>query len=386
MIDALIRWILSLFGINKNVTNTAQAALQAAGGSADAHREQLGRHIKGLEHIEGAEHIRVVEGNAVRTEQGAALMHDPDDGSYHWTSTWNRAVPPAQWQDEWGPVSKDDFDTFWWHKTEFDMLHAGDAEEAERKVQSFGYRDMGHFFQVEHTFLKYYGHPHSPGAVNLEDFMWDQERVSKAAMAGMMKMQEAKSAAALAANPELLAPVEGVDLDTYAKLAAASATGTTPEQFNAMLAQHGIDMAKWQRVNSTWTDRMAKDTTQAITTAYAKAFANAGSGQFGGAAQAAGQVMGTTGEAGGSEPVPFEKLCEIQGAMTAWSKTGQDVNAMLKHTFGITAGDWSNISMWWMTKMMNDLSLMTRYNEEAERYEAQYSAGAPAAADSDLTF
>ena len=388
MIDSLIRWILNLLGINK--TSTAQAALQAVGGGGQATRAAqtaLGganSPVKGLEHVTGAEHIRVLGGDVVRECQGAQLLHDADDDSSHWHNTWNKAIPASQWQDEFGPVSKEDFDTFWYHKTEFDMLHAGDPDEAERKVQSFGYRDMGHFFQVETSFLKYYGQPHSGN--NLDEYMWDQDRVSKAAIAGMMKMQQAKSQAAVAANPELLAPVEGVDLDTYAKLAASAGSGMAPEQFTALLAEHGMDNAKWGRVNAEWTDRMAKDTSLTITNAFSKAFANAGAGKYGGAAAATGQVMGTTAEAGGGEPVSFDKLCEIQGAMTAWSKTGQDVNAMLKHTFDMTAGDWSSISMWWMTKMTNDLSLMDKYGKLSEQYEARYSAGAPAAPDADLSF
>ena len=42
-----------------------------------------------------------------------------------------------------------------------------------------------------------------------------------------------------------------------------------------------------------------------------------------------------------AEPIPFEKACEIQGAMTAWSNTGQDVNALLQSQFGMNAADWA---------------------------------------------
>ena len=399
MISSIINWILNLFGLGRaaqeasHVAGSLGVAHQAASGHAasapspSAAGQDFGGALEGAEHLQGAEHVRVLtvdSGHAVRNEHGAALVRDPDDGSLAWVNTWNREIAPEQWQDEWGPVSRDQFDTFWHHKYEFDMLHSGDPEEAERRIQSLGYRDVGHLFQVETTFLKHYPEPGS-GPL-LEDYVFNHQLVSQAAMGGMMKKLESDSAAALAANPELLAPVEGVDLDTYAKLAAASATGTTPEAFTAMLAAHGLDMPKWTRVNAEWSDRMSKDTTHTITQAYGKAFANAGSGQFGGAAAAAGAVMGTMAEAGGGEPVSFERLCEIQGAQTAWAKTGQDVNAMLKHTFGITAGDWANMSMWWMTKMRTELSLMERYGTLSEQYEAQYAGGATTGADADLTF
>lgn len=393
MISSIIQWILNLLGLGRagseavNVAGSLAAGRQtsaAAAHQAPSAGQGLGSAIKGVEHIQGAENIRVVSGDVVRAEQGASLIRDPDDDTMVWTNTWNKEIAPEQWQDEWGPVSHDQFDVFWHHKYEFDMLHAGDPEEAERKIQSFGYRDVGHFFQVETTFLKHY--PEAGSGPLLDDFIFDHQRTAQAAMGGMMQKLEAQSEAALQANPELLAPVEGVDLDTYAKLAAKSATGTDPEGFTALLAQHGLDMAKWNRVNTAWSDRMSKDTTLTIVQAYGKAFANAGAGQFGGAAAATGGVMGTMAEAGGQEPVSFERLCEIQGAQTAWSKTGQDVNAMLHHTFGITAGDWANMSMWWMTKMRADLSLMERYGTLSEQYEAQYAGGATAGADADLAF
>ncbi|WP_198096919.1 hypothetical protein, partial [Clostridioides difficile] len=36
-----------------------------------------------------------------------------------------------------------------------------------------------------------------------------------------------------------------------------------PEEFTALLAQHRMDMAKWDKVSKGWIDRMSKDTTGA---------------------------------------------------------------------------------------------------------------------------
>jgi hypothetical protein len=361
---------------------------QAVNAAVPSQQELLNKHVKGLEHVQGAEHIRISTGKTVRECVGAQLFEDEDDGDLLWRSTWNTEIHPSQWVDEWGPVQPQDFDTFWHHKTEFDMLHASDANEAEQRLQSFGYRDVGHHFQVEKTFLKYFGHPHSPGDTNLDDLMWDQERVSKAAMAGAMRYQQGLQQQAMAANPELLAPVEGVDVDTYAKIAAASATGLGQEELVTLLGNNGMDLAKWQRVNAAWTEKMSKDTSGAIAMAYSKAFGGAGAGQYGAAGQAGAAVLGgqSVQAAAGAEPMSFDRYCEVQGAMTAWSNTGQDVNAMLKHTFNMTALDWSTASMWWMSHMQSDLSYFDRHSKLCEKYEKQYSAGAPAGADDDLTF
>lgn len=75
---------------------------------------------------------------------------------------------------------------------------------------------------------------------------------------------------------------------------------------------------------------MSKDTTATIATIYGKAFMQSGQGQYDGAAQSAAATNWDGSAAAGAEPIPFETLCEIQGAMSAWAKTGQDVNALLK--------------------------------------------------------
>jgi hypothetical protein len=374
-----LEFLKKLFG------GKVDAAIHSAASKGQQHLQQ---HVRGLENVQGAEHIRIRGGATVRECEGAQLLRDDDDGQMHWVSNWNTARHPSQWVDEWGPVQPQDFDTFWYHKTEFDMLHGSDADEAERKLQSFGYRDVGHHFQVEKTFLKYFGQPHSPGDTNLDDFMWDQGRVSQAAIAGSMRFHQAQQQQAMAANPELLAPVEGIDLDTYATVAARSAAGMPQDELTAFLGQHGMDMAKWQRVNAAWTDKMSKDTSGAIAMAYSKAFGGAGAGQYGAAGQAGAATLGGGGvqAAAGTEPMSFDRYCEIQGAMTAWSQTGQDVNAMLKHTFDMTALDWSTASMWWMSHMQSDLSYFDKHSKLTEQYEKQYSAGAPAGADDDLTF
>lgn len=385
MLQMIIDFFRKLFGLDKDDDQQQQQRQLGHGHNQDQDQDRLRQqHIKGLEHIEGAENIRVVTGDVVRKVDGAALIRDPDDDTLLWVSEINLEVTPEQYKDDWGPLAgPQDLDKFLFHETEINMAMQGDADDAERKAQEFGYAHMGQFYRVRGTMLKHKG---SRTGATIDEFIFDSEDVMRAAMGGAHLRQAYQSEAALAANPELLAPVDGVDLDTYAKLAASSATGLSQDQFNAMLAEHGLDAAKWQQVNAVWTDRMAKDTSFTITTAYGKAFGNAGAGQYGAAGQAGAAAMGTTNAAGGQEPVSFERYCEIAGAQGAWAESGQDVNAMLKQVFNMTALDWSTMSMWWMQKMQSEPSMFQRYSERMEHYQKQYGAGAMAGADDDLSF
>ena len=173
----------------------------------------------------------------------------------------------------------------------------------------------------------------------------------------------------------LLDPIEGVALAVYANVQAKQAS-LPVDQFQQLLAQHQMDQAKWERVQKGWIDRMSKDTTGAIATEYSKAFMNAGQGQYGGAGQAAAEAMGQGGMAmqgaAGAEPVSLEKYAEISGAMAAWSKQGKDISAGLHNSFQMTAQDFSNIGMFWSTKMMQDYTLMERLSQLTAHYEQQY--------------
>lgn len=91
----------------------------------------------------------------------------------------------------------------------------------------------------------------------------------------------------VAEDSELLAPIEGVTVESYASCAAAAAQGLPPEQFLKVLADHGMDPVKWDRVNVEWTDRMSKDASMTIMQFYGNAFQAAARGDFGSAGAAA---------------------------------------------------------------------------------------------------
>lgn len=195
--------------------------------------------------------------------------------------------------------------------------------------------------------------------------------------------------ASVAANPALMAPIEGVTIEQYAQVAAAAAANQAPGAFQQILAQHGMDQAKYDRVAAGWQQRMRDDHTFAVTTIYGRAFGGAGQGQFGGAgaagAGALGQVAATGMGAGvgGGEPCTWDKYNEIGGAQRAWSQSGKDVNAMLKQHFNISAIDWSNMSQYWMARMMTDGQKMMEMNTLQEQWAARYASPK---ADQDLKF
>jgi hypothetical protein len=188
--------------------------------------------------------------------------------------------------------------------------------------------------------------------------------------------EQGKFAVAAAGASGLLDPIEGVSLQVYGTLQAKQ-PNLQPAAFQQMLAQHQMDQAKWERVQKGWIDKMSKDTTGAIATEYAKAFMGAGQGQFGAAGAAAADAMGAGGVAlqapsAAAEPLSFEKYAEISGAMSAWSKQGKDISAGLDKHFKMTAQDFSNVSMYWSQKMMQDLSSFDRLSDLTKRYEQQY--------------
>jgi hypothetical protein len=209
------------------------------------------------------------------------------------------------------------------------------------------------------------------------------------AMVGAQAQHQQRVASATAANPALTAPIEGVTIEQYAQLAAKAAQNLPPAQFDQMLMQAGMDRAKYDRVAAGWQARMRDDTTYSLVTIYGQAFGGAGAGQFG-AAGAAGAgslaATGATGQAQGvasGEPVSWEKYNEIGGAQRAWSQSGKDVNAMLQQQFGVSALDWSNMSQYWMARMMSDPQKMMEMNTLQEQWAARYAAPK---ADQDLKF
>ena len=162
-----------------------------------------------------------------------------------------------------------------------------------------------------------------------------------------------------------LDPVEGVTLEQWAHMQAALASGGNIDQ---LIAQARMDRPKWDRVSAEWMARMSTDTTHTISTAYGNAFAGASQGQYG--AQAARAAAVGVGGDVGAEPISFERFVEVQEAMGAAARRGQDANAALAH-FGLSAVDWSNAGMFWSKRMQQDAM---KYHELFTKYSDYYRA------------
>jgi hypothetical protein len=166
----------------------------------------------------------------------------------------------------------------------------------------------------------------------------------------------------------LLDPVEGVTLEQWAQMQAALAGGADIDQ---LIAQARMDRPKWDRVSAEWMQRMSTDTTFTITTAYGNAFTGAAQGQYG--AQAARATAAGVGGDLGGEPISFERFVEIQEAMSAGHRRGQDANAVLAH-FGMSALDWSNVGMFWSKRMQQEaMKYHELYTHYSELYRAKYA-------------
>ncbi|MBW1807045.1 MAG: hypothetical protein JRJ87_02540 [Deltaproteobacteria bacterium] len=201
-----------------------------------------------------------------------------------------------------------------------------------------------------------------------EDQAWDQTQdLMDQAGAQRIAMQQA----AVAADPGLMEPFEGVTIEMWAQAAAGMLANQDEASQAQMLAGLGMDRAKYDRANNEFQSRMQRDTTGAIATVYGQAFSGAQGITGGGGA---GNVDGSAAQLG-EEPVSFEKYGEIAGAQAAWGETGQDVTGMLQQVFGIGVSEISAYGAYWSTKFQADVKLMMKHAELMDKYKAQYMGG-----------
>lgn len=374
IVQTLIDLVLSLLGQAPKKPALAKKGAPARASAAGA--------LKGAELLEGAEHVRVSSGEVQVQRDGAAMIRDDHDGRLVWVDQVDKSMPRARYADVWGPLAGPTdaaLVDFCLHELVFTMEMTADARSAERKLQGFGYADAGQFYRVRATVLKHFATPQGP---TLDDSVLDSQRYANANMKAQRRMHDVNQAAAMQADPALTAPIHGVTIERYAQISAKCAAGLDKAQVAALLAAEGLDQATFERVSAGWTERMQKDTSFALVTVYGKAF-QAGQGGAA-AAYAATGYDGTA--AKGPEPMPFDQVCEVQGACSAWAKSGQDVNANLKKRFGLTAAEFSAAHSWWLSQLTSDLARFSEYNAKIEAAERKYAAGRPARPDADLSF
>lgn len=272
--------------------------------------------------------------------------------------------------DDWGGWNPNDHEEFWYRLKAIELAgNQGGDDACDAKCREFGLRDWSHMQRVRETFNRHFGHMH--------EFV-------QAAMNANSRAAREQFAGAAAANSHLLEPVEGIDLKTYAfTQARAASIGNDMGKWGQILAESGLDQAKWERVSAEWNRRMSgqagdQNATMAVVMEYGKYFGMAGQGQFGAAAAAnAGQagILNQGQGATGAAPMSLERYAEIGGAQAAWAQQGRDVNAMLQQQFGMNALDWSNASQYWSAKIGGDYRVGLQYADLMQKYQAQYSAG-----------
>jgi hypothetical protein len=271
--------------------------------------------------------------------------------------------------DDWGGWDPNNHEEYWYRLKMIEKAGNDNGDDAcDAKAREYGLRDWSHMTRVKDTFHKYFGHQH--------------EFIQAAMNAGNRQGREMMGAGA-AANPEILLPVEGIDIQIYATTQArAMGVGNDMGKWAAILAENGMDQAKWDRVNTEWQRRMSgqagdMNATMALMTEYGKYFGQAGQGQYGATAAANAGVAGNQNRgqgAVGAEPCTLERYAEIGGAQSAWAQQGRDVNQMLQQQFGMNALDWSNISQYWSAKFAGDYRIAVQYGDLLTKYEEQYKA------------
>lgn len=180
---------------------------------------------------------------------------------------------------------------------------------------------------------------------------------------------------------ELMAPVEGVSLESYTGIQAQAASlGGDMSQWTQLLASNGLDQPRWERVSGEWNRRMSgqaatdMNDTYALLAEYGKLFGQAGQGQFGASAAANAGTQQAGAGPSGQAPCTLERYAEIMGAQSAWAQQGRDVNAMLKQQFNLSALDWSNLSQYWTSAMMTDYNVAAQVGDLQHQAERQYMA------------
>ncbi len=293
---------------------------------------------------------------------------------------------PTDWQfyyrmpDNWGGIEWSNVDEFMFRYLSIEQ--AQQLGTVDQYLSRFGYSGLPEWTHVVCTFFRH--HFGAQGQIPADDVnidMYSNPQWAQAATnASMRQIQDAQQQA-LAGDPTLNAPFEGVTIEQWAAVAARMAmVGNDANAMARLLAEYQMDRAKYDRVAAEFMARMQRDMTGAISTIYGNAFMEAQSSQGMWGPQSGGTPGGADGGAGG-EPISFERYCEISGAMSAWAEQGGDVNGMLTQVFGLTTMQWVNVGGYWSQKMMTDMDLMGRMGDLTEQYKQKYSAGDP---DADL--
>jgi len=247
-----------------------------------------------------------------------------------------------------------------------------DRQERRQLLQHYGFRGLPHYRQVKATVERFMQSPQAAQRYGtIHDMMHLKMRVTQDYLT---QGRQAQLQPGGALHGEM-APVEGVDLPTWASAMAYVAQGGTLDDVTRELR---IDAGTWERVSAEWNARMSRDTTATIATEYGNAFVNGSTGRYSGAAKAgvAHMQVGGAGQSLGGEPCSMEKWIEMGAAMAAASQRGQDPQAALAK-LGVSITEYSQLGAWWSAHfatnaMRDDMRLFHEHTRLTQIYNAKY--------------
>lgn len=181
---------------------------------------------------------------------------------------------PEGGADEWGPFSSlatsptvQSFEEFWYQL--YRIEEAGEQGNAQlhAALSARGIRDNLHLHQIRNTFQRHFGHLHE----------FHQAVFSAKRRQGKEDLQRATNN-----HPGLFAPIDGIDLKTFATIQARMMRSGSagPDAVRGILSSYNLTQEKWDVVNAQWLERMGDQTdpmaTVALNGEYGKYFAEAG--------------------------------------------------------------------------------------------------------------
>lgn len=156
---------------------------------------------------------------------------------------------------------------------------------------------------------------------------------------------------------DILAPVEGVTFEAWTDINGKLASGIKVED---AVKEAGMDMPKWDRVNTEWLTRMKNDRLRVLSFKYSSQFKNSASGNLGKSSDI------------NENTFPLEKYAELMAAMEILGQQGRDAQDILKD-FGLTAVDYSHIGRFWGKKIMfSPMGTGVKFQELLMHYRDKY--------------
>lgn len=349
--------------------NSGSSGGAVAGGAVAVGAASLPTPGSKTAHAEQSVHLMNAE--AAAHAPGASFDNDASADQYGAGSfDEDRPLTAAEWCG-WDKLDPEEF----WYRI-YDVEAGGiESDEAfERRMTKYGFKGKSHFDRVKEAYLA-----KTPAAHETQVMMNARMRQGKEAMQ-----------ASAAQNAHLFEPIEGVSLETYAKIMSKKGRLTTNDQaaVEAIYKEFGVTTAQFDKANAGWQDRMSnqKDpaTIGALMGEYSKHFAAGSSGKFAGAANAGAAMTDRNNVAGighdpaASEPCTLERYIEIQSAQKIWAEQGQDIGANFQKFFGISIMDFSDLGQYWSPRIHANTEWITsgKVQKLMDKYESMYRSKA----------